>query len=91
MPCEYCGCGDLAEPQDHGRDCPKFRRLAYIYEDDLAELRAENARLRKRVEGLERVEWVPLYIMGYCVLCCPWCRQHKAEGHAPDCSREEGG
>jgi len=45
-----------------------------------------NARLRA---ALGAVEWTSDSTMiEMSVMTCPWCLQHQADGHAPDCQRQ---
>ncbi len=52
----------------------------------IAELEAENAKLRA---ALEKVEWVSGWdVEGRKAVYCPWCNRIKGFGHTLDCARQ---
>jgi len=59
----------------------RYHELYYRYERRIADMKAENARLRA---ALEAVEWFTKFDITY----CPWCVRIKEHGHASDCARQ---
>lgn len=63
-----------------GGEAMRDHELYYQYERRIADMQAENARLRA---ALEAVEWE------YLVSQCPWCKStYGWKAHAPNCARQ---